>query len=98
MIKQQEEEFIARKHQVIVENKDKTLSNAALLSNTNKQAINSTLFDPCEIQEITFLQRQGIHSAAVSPRGAIKQNGISSRKIIKLKKEGNNTNSLNDSI
>lgn len=49
MIKQQQEEFIARKHQVMVENKDKTMSNVALLNNTNKQAINSTLFDPCEI-------------------------------------------------
>jgi hypothetical protein len=49
MIKQQQEEFIARKHQVMAENKDKTMSNVALLNNTNKQAINSTLFDPCEI-------------------------------------------------
>lgn len=49
MIKQQQEEFIARKHLVMVENKDKTMSNVALLNNTNKQAINSTLFDPCEI-------------------------------------------------
>lgn len=55
MIKQQEEDFIARKHQAMIENKDKSMSNVALLSNTNKQAINSTLFDPCEIQEITFL-------------------------------------------
>lgn len=33
----------------MMDNKDKTMSNGALLSNTNKQAIGSTLFDPCEI-------------------------------------------------
>jgi len=25
-----------------------------MLNTNNKQAINSTLFDPCEIQELTF--------------------------------------------
>ncbi len=57
MIRQQQDDFIARKQQVMAQNKDKTMSNGALLTNTNKQAIGSTLFDPCEIQEMTFLQR-----------------------------------------
>ena len=53
-----------------------------MLNVSNKQAINSTLFDPCEIQEITFNQRLGVQTAANSPKGRAASLGQRGRKII----------------
>ncbi len=84
-IRKDEKDFIERKNQMI--NGNKNQSNAAIANNVTKQAINSTLFDPCEIQEITFQQRQGVQTAVVSPSGGGRMSLGKSRKIINLKKD-----------
>jgi len=48
-IKEKEDEFIERKQQ--------QASQSNVLLNNNKQAINSTLFDPIDIQDATFSKR-----------------------------------------
>ena len=52
MIRKDEKEFIERKNYLMSANKNQ--SSALLSNNPTKLAINSTLFDPCEIQELTF--------------------------------------------
>lgn len=93
MIRKDEKDFIERKNQMHTGG-SKNQSSVNIQNNTTKQAINSTLFDPCEIQEITFQQRQGVQTAAVSPSGGRISLG-KSRKIINLKKESGELSTVN---